>query len=121
MPLLARIFTPRGSLGQITRCTVRRFPGKRPVPQFEWLEDRTLLSGWTVTATGDVDDPCFEIDLDAAGNIYISGSFGGSMTMGSETLTSEGSNWDLFVAKVDSAGNVAWVKSFGNDPYWSNS
>jgi hypothetical protein len=57
-----------------------------------------------------------KLRLDAAGNIFVAGTFIGSPTFEPGiTLPSVGSN-DWYVARYDSAGALAWVKSFG---YWS--
>lgn len=50
---------------------------------------------------------------DGAGNIYLTGSFGGrTLTLGSVTLTGIGYS-DVFVAKLDATGTVLWAKNFG--------
>ncbi len=46
------------------------------------------------------------------GGYYVTGSFGGTVTFGSYTLTSAG-QYDVFVAKVDAAGNYQWVAQAG--------
>ena len=50
---------------------------------------------------------------DAAGNVYVTGSFGNStITFGSITLTNVG--WgDAFLVKYDSSGSAVWAKSAG--------
>ncbi|RTQ45250.1 hypothetical protein EJV47_25570 [Hymenobacter gummosus] len=54
--------------------------------------------------------------LDAAGNRYMYGTFFGNLTLGSTTLTSTGGA-DLFVAKLDVAGNVLWARHAGSAQY----
>ncbi|MBI3502269.1 MAG: T9SS type A sorting domain-containing protein [Bacteroidetes bacterium] len=56
----------------------------------------------------------FSASANAAGNVFVTGGFGGSptVTFGSTTLTNSGGG-DVFVAKYDSGGNVVWVKSVG--------
>lgn len=63
-------------------------------------------------------DQGYSIATDSSGNVYTTGIFEGSVTFGTTTLTSKGER-DIFVAKQDSSGNVAWAKSFGgtNDDY----
>ena len=46
--------------------------------------------------------------VDAAGNVYVTGAFEGTTTFGTKTLVASG-NDDVFVMKVDNAGNVVWV------------
>jgi hypothetical protein len=49
---------------------------------------------------------------DPEGNVYAVGKFGGSITLGSTVLTSQGSA-DIYFAKYNSAGVVQWAKSIG--------
>ena len=48
---------------------------------------------------------------DAAGNVFMAGSFSGSLVFGGDTLTSTGGA-DIFVAKFGPDGVPAWGKSF---------
>ncbi len=56
------------------------------------------------------------IDIDPYGNIYATGEFSGTLAInlpGSQVnVTSNGLN-DIFVVKLDSTGEVTWVKGFG--------
>jgi hypothetical protein len=51
--------------------------------------------------------------LDSAGNMFVVGTFYGTFTIGSDTLTSAGGA-DIYLAKLDSQGNGVWAKSFGS-------
>ena len=55
------------------------------------------------------------LGLDAAGNLYVAGSFLGALTLGSTTLTSTGgsSDDDIFLVKYDPQGTVLWARSAG--------
>ena len=48
--------------------------------------------------------------IDTTNNIYVTGSFGSSISFGTTTLTGTG-GYNEFLAKYDTAGNVIWVKS----------
>src|SRR5262249_11217169 len=48
------------------------------------------------------------VAVDAAGNVFVAGGFGGTATLGGITLTSTGVGGG-FVAKLDSAGTVLWA------------
>ena len=54
--------------------------------------------------------------IDAAGNLYLTGSFQASLdfdpSVGTHFLTSVGSS-DAFACKFDSGGNLIWANSFG--------
>jgi len=49
---------------------------------------------------------------DDEGNIYVSGSFSGTASLGSITLTAKGET-DIFVAKLDPGGTPLWAVSAG--------
>jgi hypothetical protein len=56
------------------------------------------------------------IALDAAGNVYTTGSFLGTFVMnpGGGTLSSTSANsQDEYISKLDQAGNIVWAKSGG--------
>lgn len=50
-----------------------------------------------------------ELEIDGAGNLYISGYFIGGTQLGSYTLTSSGSS-DAFLMRMSPAGNIDWVR-----------
>lgn len=52
------------------------------------------------------------VTFDIAGNIYIAGSFQGTIDLGGGELTSAGSD-DVFIAKLDPKGKHLWSKRFG--------
>ena len=60
--------------------------------------------------------PIKDVITDANGNIFIYGYFQENATFGTTTLTSAGAT-DLFISKLDPAGNVLWAKKFGNSGY----
>jgi hypothetical protein len=53
------------------------------------------------------------VDADARGNVYFTGEFGGTIQLGSKTLTSVGGR-DMFVAKAGPAGKVRWALRLGD-------
>jgi len=66
---------------------------------------------WAKNAIGYNCDMGKGIASDAAGNIYLTGDFcPGPITFGNITLDNTG-NWDIFIVKYDSSGNVLWAKS----------
>ncbi|MCY1062170.1 hypothetical protein [Nannocystis sp. SCPEA4] len=64
-----------------------------------------------------IGDPDFQhgrsIAVDAAGNAYVTGWFSGTIDPGSGPLISAGSD-DIFLFKLDPAGNAVWGKRFGD-------
>jgi len=67
---------------------------------------------WANQAGGTNDDTGYSIAVDANGNSYVTGSFFGSATFGTTTLTSSGYE-DIFVAKMDNNGNWLWANKAG--------
>jgi len=71
----------------------------------------------TLSATG---SPNLDVHLalDANGNVYLSGEFEGTATLGTFTLpnsdTTTGANHrDIFIAKLNSSGTYQWAESIG--------
>jgi hypothetical protein len=52
------------------------------------------------------------ISIDSAGNAFISGIFLQNITFGADMLACTGGS-DIFITKVDPAGNFVWATSFG--------
>jgi PKD repeat protein len=68
--------------------------------------------GWA-DAIGDVGvDVGFGVASDAAGNVFTTGTFTGSITIGTTQLTSTGAS-DVYLVKYDNSGTVLWAKRFG--------
>ena len=58
------------------------------------------------------------IFVDGAGDVYTTGAFWGTVDFdpgdGTFNLTSTGADWtDVFVSKLDNAGNFVWARAFG--------
>lgn len=66
---------------------------------------------WVRQAGLDGDDHVRSLAVDAAGNVYVAGSYRGPAQFGSVTLPASpgANNNDLFVAKLDAAGNWQWA------------
>jgi len=68
---------------------------------------------WAVNAGGTgSDDETFGIALDASNNIYITGIFSSTISIGAVTKTGIG-NDDIFVAKLNNTGVCQWIKTAG--------
>jgi len=71
---------------------------------------------WAKSMGGTIDDRGTSIVVDASGNVYTSGYFQGIADFdpgaGTSNLTSTGS-WDIFILKLDAAGNFLWAKNMG--------
>lgn len=68
---------------------------------------------WSESFGDDKDQSIGGIGTDSAGNVYLTGTFQGTLKIGGDSLTSAGLN-DVFVAKLDPSGKPIWAKAFGD-------
>lgn len=68
---------------------------------------------WAKAASGAGFEKANGISIDAGNNIYITGNYDNNIKFGSTTLTSSGFR-DIFIAKINSAGNWIWARSGGS-------
>ena len=54
------------------------------------------------------------IDVDRNGNVYITGDFYGTLSLGDQSVTSHG-DADAFIAKFNSNGDLQWLRNYGSD------
>ncbi|MBC7865494.1 MAG: T9SS type A sorting domain-containing protein [Bacteroidia bacterium] len=68
---------------------------------------------WAKSASGTAFNQGFGVTLDAAGDVIVTGQYGGtSLTFGSVTITNQNGGYGgAFIAKYDTAGNAIWAKS----------
>jgi len=78
---------------------------------------------WAKRAGGTNQNGGDGICIDATGNVYVTGYFYTSITLGNTTLTTQNIvAVGIFIVKYDSSGNVLWAKGAGGkDGDWSNS
>jgi hypothetical protein len=67
---------------------------------------------WAKRLGGSGRDWDYDLAVDRSGNVYLAGNFQGPAAFGGTTLTGAGSD-DVFVAKLTSAGTVAWARQLG--------
>lgn len=72
--------------------------------------------GWAKPLGGTGSDLCRDVATDAAGNVYSTGFFSGTVDFdpgaGTANLTSAGGT-DIYVSKLDAAGNYVWALRIG--------
>ncbi len=68
--------------------------------------------------TGPAYETIYAMDLDNAGNIFVTGTFASTMDLDPSSaiasFTSYGNSSDIFIAKYDANGNYKWGKSVGS-------
>ncbi len=67
---------------------------------------------WAKAIGGADNDYIQAIDVDTTGNVYVTGSFRGSVDFGGSVLTSAGDD-DIFAVKYDTDGQHIWSKRHG--------
>ena len=55
----------------------------------------------------------YALAVDATSNVYVGGSFDGTLNFGNGPITGAGSD-DIFLAKLSPIGNAVWSKRFGD-------
>ncbi|HUM46144.1 MAG TPA: SBBP repeat-containing protein, partial [Chitinophagales bacterium] len=100
-------------VGCNTMVTFSNFTVTTPPP----LSSPALV--WAKQIGGSSTDLGLSTAIDAAGNVYTTGAFVGTVDFdpgaGVTNLTSNGS-FDVFITKFDAAGNLKWAKSVGAVP-----
>lgn len=73
---------------------------------------------WAKSFGGGDDEVGFSSCVDASGNVYTAGYFGGTVDFdpgpGTANLTAAGGG-DIFIQKLDASGNFLWARAFGGD------
>ncbi len=71
---------------------------------------------WAKKSGGTGDDEAGDLELDSNGDLFISGTFNGTATFGTSpvttNITSNGGS-DIYIAKFNNAGTLAWVQKGG--------
>ncbi len=68
---------------------------------------------WVKTFGNACNEQLAGITSDAAGNIYLTGSFYNSLSIDNTTVMSAGSE-DLFITSLNADGNLNWLQSYGS-------
>ena len=76
--------------------------------------DANGVHQWSARYGSTSSDRGMDIDLDAYGNIAVTGRFRGVVNFGGGSLTSAGAA-DIFVARYDAAGAHQWSQRFGSN------
>lgn len=71
------------------------------------------VAQWVQQFGGTSDDAIWGLNIAPDGTINVGGRFQGTVTLGTNTLTSSGS-YDAYIAKLDSGGNPLWARKAGS-------
>ena len=74
--------------------------------------DSNGVCTWSTSAGGPEHDRGVGINLDKEGNVYVTGIFKDTSYFQHLKIVSAG-NWDMFIAKYDTAGRCVWVSRGG--------
>lgn len=69
---------------------------------------------WAKNFGGNLYDDASDIAVDASSNTFVTGRFSGFGVFGNYTMAAMGTR-DVFVSKLDNAGNVLWAKQIGGN------
>jgi hypothetical protein len=76
------------------------------------------IYNWVKYVGTTTDEQSKTIALDASGNVFVAGTFKGSVDFdpgtGSYPLSASGASQDIFITKYDASGNYLWAIKFGN-------
>ena len=73
--------------------------------------DNTGAAKWAQLFDSSQESYATKVAVDAAGNVYVRGTFTSDMTIGTSNLTvSAGSTKNMFIAKFNNAGALTWVQ-----------
>ena len=70
---------------------------------------------WQRTFGGNYSDRAIDLAIGDDQNIVVTGQFFGTVNFGSTTLTSSANSKDIFIVKLDPAGNVIWARKEGGN------
>lgn len=75
------------------------------------VSDGGLL--WTVAASGTGQSYGRHVIRDSEGHLLVMGSYSGTITFGSQSVTSTG-DFDFYVAKFNAEGQLLWLRGWGS-------
>lgn len=65
---------------------------------------------WAKSGGSTGNDIGYSVVVDNSNNVYVTGTFSSSLTLGTTTLTASATTGNIFIAKYDSSGAVLWTQ-----------
>ena len=66
---------------------------------------------WAISMGGGGSSSGTGVAMDSSNSLYVTGQFGGLLVIGSNTLSSQGTSYQTFVAKFSDQGQLGWITS----------
>lgn len=100
---------------QFETQTLSSTSGSRDIFVIKYDENGNFL--WVKTTGSAYDDRANGITIDTDQSLYITGEFRDEVAFGTDTINNHGgpNGRDIFVAKMDTAGNWIWAKRAGSN------
>lgn len=92
------------------RCDVRCASGRCSAGMC--VQD-VLRPQWVVSFETPGEDAVYGVSIDPAGNVYVAGSFSGSMRLSASTTLETRGQADAFIASYTRTGTLRWARSVG--------
>lgn len=103
-----------GSFGQDVQIAGKTLPSAGGDDIFVTATDADGENRWTRTLGTPEDDRAWAVTTDSTGNVYVTGTFTGELTLGSETVQGAGRG-DIYLACFSPAGEPRWLRRWGDD------
>jgi len=103
-----------GAFGQDVQIGERELPSAGGDDIFVTAMTASGESRWARTLGTPEDDAAWAVTVDNAGNVYVTGTFTESLTLGSDTVQGAGGG-DLYVASFSPTGEPRWLRRYGDD------
>lgn len=87
--------------------------------KWDWNAQISVISNLFTINSLNTSEVVKEIVIDRVGNIYVAGTFNGTLTSSTSEI-STGLLDEIFVSRIESDGYVKWIKSVGSNHYESN-
>ena len=82
--------------------------------KWDWNADLVTSTTLFTPSSGLIDDIISDLAIDQVGNVYVTGVFNGTLSSGLNTITSTGSDPEVFVSRIEGDGNVKWIYKIGS-------